>query len=413
MVAGVVGWKLCGGDSVREAEKPKDGGYDARFVVDLPIRLSSIVDRIQCGIQNDDNDDDFLVQLVQSSSIQNSSDNDSNDASAAAAADDDDDFEIRREQAIRLMEKVHDAQYLHTFREAVADAKETDRVRRLNPTVMRTLIDQYSYDAAVNSVIDWMHAVDTALINPPLPMTATTTTMTGDGDGGDACFQRGTVEFALVRPPSHHACKSRGMGGCMLNSAAIAAQYALEKGTENVAILDIDAHHGNGIAHCIQEEERVRYCSIHEAVVEKNWFKNEEYARRKEESDDPRGAGVEDCGPLGNILNVPLDKKTGWDDGYRDALVKKALPFLLGRHDEETIVTKPDILIVACGFDALSADRTSSLQLLPEDYAKIGRILYDHFGCRVAFGLEGGYCWEGGELGEAVVNLVKPWSSSS
>lgn len=31
-----------------------------------------------------------------------------------------------------------------------------------------------------------------------------------------------------------------------------------------MAIVDVDAHHGNGVADCVQEEGRVRYCSIHE-----------------------------------------------------------------------------------------------------------------------------------------------------
>ena len=56
------------------------------------------------------------------------------------------------------------------------------------------------------------------------------------------------------------------MGGCLLNSVAISAFYALKKlsGKGKVGILDIDAHHGNGIAHCVQDEERIRYASIHE-----------------------------------------------------------------------------------------------------------------------------------------------------
>ena len=74
---------------------------------------------------------------------------------------------------------------------------------------------------------------------------------------------------------------------------------------------------------------------------------------------------------------------------------------------------RPDVLIVAAGFDALEADITSTLRLQPEDFADMGRILRGRFGDNVAFGLEGGYCWEGGELGEAVVRLVEPWGGTS
>ena len=53
--------------------------------------------------------------------------------------------------------------------------------------------------------------------------------------------------FAVVRPPGHHAFRDRGSGFCIFNNIALSARYAREKfGTEKIAIIDFDAHHGNG-----------------------------------------------------------------------------------------------------------------------------------------------------------------------
>src|SRR5215218_5568822 len=54
--------------------------------------------------------------------------------------------------------------------------------------------------------------------------------------------------YALTRPPGHHATR-RGFGGsCYLNNAAVAAEALRAAGHDRVAVIDIDAHHGNGTA---------------------------------------------------------------------------------------------------------------------------------------------------------------------
>lgn len=360
-VFGAVGYKLFGGDKARIRELPKDGGYDAKFVVDRPQRLECILDRIR---RDDDDGRGWKVE--------------------ESKRDGDD----RRSTALRYAGEVHGEEYLEELRVAVEDARTTSRIRRLHPTVMRTLIDGSSYDAALDGVADWIEAVDAALLGRKGPT---------EGGGGERRPSDGPI-FALTRPPTHHASVDRGTGGCLLNGPAAAAFYALDSGgASNVAILDFDAHHGNGIADCVQNEERIRYCSIHEEVADKRWFGGANDAK------DLRGPGESDAGPLGTIRNVPLKRGTGWDDGYSKALTEVALPFL-SEND-------PDVLLVTAGFDALECDRTSGLALRIGDYEAMGSMVRDRFGDRVAFGLEGGYAWEGGELGEAVARFVAPWGS--
>ena len=331
------GWFLGGGKEVAEAEKPINGGYNRKLIADRPSRLQSVLDSIA--------ESKYTSESLVSSSM---ADRDLGKARAYA-------------------EKIHTTEYLEMLE---SKSRSADRPQRLNPVYSRTLIDQHSYSAALNAVADWIESVDQAL--------------------------KGKPKFALVRPPSHHACRSKGMGGCLLNSAAIAAVYAMDQpNIQSVAILDIDAHHGNGVAHCIQDIPGIRYCSIHEDAS--SGF----LGRARDDPEDPRSSSSDDKGPLGNILNINLPSGTTWEKGYRDALLDRAIPFL--------VENKPDILLVAAGFDALDADLTSRLKLQPSDFQCIAEILKNKFGSRVAFGLEGGYCWQGGQLSEAILAFVEPW----
>ena len=66
---------------------------------------------------------------------------------------------------------------------------------------------------------------------------ATAADLVADGAG---------VAYAVCRPPGHHAGPAFFGGSCYLNNAAVAAAQLRADGLERVAIVDIDAHHGNG-----------------------------------------------------------------------------------------------------------------------------------------------------------------------
>jgi len=74
----------------------------------------------------------------------------------------------------------------------------------------------------------------------------------------------GEAACALVRPPGHHAERDRAMGFCLYNNIAVAAAAARARGTDRVAIVDIDVHHGNGSQWMFYDDPAVLYVSSHQ-----------------------------------------------------------------------------------------------------------------------------------------------------
>lgn len=190
--------------------------------------------------------------------------------------------------------------------------------------------------------------------------------------------------FCSVRPPGHHAEASLPLGFCFLNNVAVAARYWQEQyQRRRVAIIDFDAHHGNGIQDAFEEDPEILYISIHEHPTFS--FPGTGYA---EEIGTGPGRGA--------TLNIPLLPGKG------DAEVKSAFT-----NQIEPVLARfrPEALLVAAGFDGHRLDDMSGLAYSTELYGWLGgqiaSLSHQHCGGRLVSILEGGYHLP--SLGESVV----------
>lgn len=171
-------------------------------------------------------------------------------------------------------------------------------------------------------------------------------------------------DFAVVRPPGHHAYPDHSSGFCIFNNIAIAVQRLVDSG-KRVMILDFDGHLGDGTVRYFYESDKVLYWSLHQFPA------------------FPGGGDVNEFGEgagAGYTINVPLPPGSGDDIFWKaiDELMPVALQF------------KPDAVALSAGFDAHQFDLLLDLRLSLMSFHKLGRLLSDNFKNCFAT-LEGGY----------------------
>ncbi|MCL2559469.1 MAG: class II histone deacetylase [Turicibacter sp.] len=180
--------------------------------------------------------------------------------------------------------------------------------------------------------------------------------------------------YVLTRPPGHHAETDQGMGFCIFNNVVIAAKYAqAELGINRIAIIDWDAHHGNGTEDAFYEDDRVLFISLHQD--------NLEPIGRGKIAD--RGAGKGE----GFTLNIPLYAASG-DAVYAYAFEQLVVPAI------ESF--QPELILVSAGQDASIFDPLARMMLSTSGYrymAKTVKELADKYADgRLVCLHEGGYC---------------------
>jgi acetoin utilization deacetylase AcuC-like enzyme len=171
------------------------------------------------------------------------------------------------------------------------------------------------------------------------------------------------VAYACTRPPGHHAARGCYGGSCYLNNAAVAAA-ALVAGLEGpVAVLDIDAHHGNGTQEIFYERPDVLVGSVH-VDPGAGWF--------------PHFLGFADETGDGTNRNLPLPPGTG-DEPWLAAVAELAewAKGLAG-------------LVVALGVDAAAGDPESPLEVSELAFRSAGALL-GGIGLPTVVVQEGGY----------------------
>ena len=160
--------------------------------------------------------------------------------------------------------------------------------------------------------------------------------------------------YAPVRPPGHHAGTSYFGGSCYLNNVAIAANWLTGEGAGPVAIVDIDAHHGNGTQEIFYERSDVHYLSIHVDPGE-GWFPH--WCGFADETGAGQGEGAN--------LNVPLAPGSG-DSEYLDALDQVCA---------RVAGLDPGFVVISLGVDSGASDPESPLRVSNNGFREIGKRL--------------------------------------
>ena len=179
--------------------------------------------------------------------------------------------------------------------------------------------------------------------------------------------------FALVRPPGHHASQERSQGFCLLNNLAIALAAShfenTNKNPERAAVVDFDAHHGNGTEAILWDRPQAGFFSFHQ-----------------EGSYPGSGSLREAPHARGRLLNLPLPAFSG-DQALEQIARKVIRPWL--------VALRPDIVFVSAGFDGHWMDPLTNLGFTTTGFYFLARFLADVAAelChgRIVFVLEGGY----------------------
>lgn len=178
--------------------------------------------------------------------------------------------------------------------------------------------------------------------------------------------------FALMRPPGHHAERSRALGFCLLNNVALGAAFARKAlGLDRVLIVDWDVHHGNGVQHAFERDASVLFISIHQNLR----FPGTGFFTEI-------GAGPGE----GFTMNVPLSG--GYDDSEYAALFERLIRPV-------ALEFEPQLILVSAGFDAHIDDRMGGMCMTPQGFQALTRILMEIAALccegRLVLALEGGY----------------------
>jgi acetoin utilization deacetylase AcuC-like enzyme len=190
------------------------------------------------------------------------------------------------------------------------------------------------------------------------------------------------IAYACCRPPGHHVTRSLYGGSCYLNNTAVAARELLARVGGPVAVVDIDAHHGNGTQELFLDRADVLTASVH-VDPGAGWFPH--FLGFAAENDDAN-------------LNLPLAAGTG-DDGWLTAIGEAA-----------TFAAPARALVVALGVDAAAGDPESPLEVTATGYREAGRILGE-LGLPTVVVQEGGY--DLATIGSLVVETLAGVESSA
>jgi acetoin utilization deacetylase AcuC-like enzyme len=175
--------------------------------------------------------------------------------------------------------------------------------------------------------------------------------------------------YALSRPPGHHCLPDWPNGFCLLANIAVAIEAAFHKhAIKRVAVVDWDVHHGNGTEAIYYERADVLTISIHQARCY-----------------PPDTGGMQDSGRGdgdGANMNIALPPGCG-HIAYLEVMDRLVIPRL-----EQY---QPELVIIACGFDACGFDPLSRMMCSAETYRVMTERIMRITEGRLVAAHEGGY----------------------
>ena len=167
---------------------------------------------------------------------------------------------------------------------------------------------------------------------------------------------------------THHAHRDHGLGFCVLNDLAYTAKNLIAEGhVQEILILDLDVHQGDGTIDICQSEPQIFTCSIH------------------------------------SESNFPFEKKKGWMDtglpaGTKDQVYLDTLSQTLEAVQKSIT---PDLVLFDAGIDVYTDDGLGNLELSIEGIRKRDQLVFEHFRSKdipVATVIGGGYSKDRQEL---------------
>jgi len=168
-------------------------------------------------------------------------------------------------------------------------------------------------------------------------------------------------DFAIARPPGHHANLYVPKGFCIINNIAVVVHKLVTQG-HKVCIIDIDGHHGNGTQDIFIKNPNVLYCSLHQ------------------ENSYPNTGGLKDKAVGEETVNYPIPPGSGDDifEVVTERILKRTQEF------------SPDIIAVSAGFDGHKDDPLLDLNFTDHSYYFFGKSLAN-LNIPTFSVLEGGY----------------------
>ena len=209
----------------------------------------------------------------------------------------------------RLVESVHDADYVKAVRSGVAD-------------------ERYGLGTSDNPLVPGMHEIASQVVAASV-------------EAARVVWRGQALRASNISGGLHHAMPDRTSGFCVYNDVAAAIRWLLDAGCERVAYVDVDVHHGDGVQTIFYDDPRVLTVSLHETPA--YLFPG-------------TGFPTETGGPgaRGSAVNVALPPGTN-DAGWLRAF-HAIVPQVLTAH-------RPQVLVTQHGCDSHTHDPLADLEL--------------------------------------------------